>query len=594
MVFVEPYFLDGWLLTGYAMDDEVTRRTYLEALLATGVVAGTAGCSSSQNNSTTSTTDRTPTATPNQAPQILAHDATPQDTGTSLAVHLEGQDDHGLSLARIEYGSNAIEKSPNATGVTIDDEFTNVGTTELDEASGRITYLLRDTDGKETRATARPDETAPELLAFSATPTENAGELSLVLEGRDDVGLEAIQLRLGESPRLQKDASGRQEVSISQPINVPDDAAFQQHTVTASLEDWNGNTTETEAETYVRKYDVMEDTRLDVGAVYIPWAGDKFGKCLDAAHPSIGQYSYPTAPEVRSKHFDQMQGHGITNVLFNFNGTDDDRRSAKRYLESNLADQVRVRPKYSIKDYRWNPGEQGQSWKKWVVPRDMKFIQKQFLSHENAFTYNDRPVINIWNADYWGWESDYRERIKQEWGSFESFVTDLRSHLQVEGKDPFIIGGVSAGRGYWGFDESAPLLKEFDATTTWTNTWALAEEELDTNQANWSNLMPYIEANFKGHRKFTETHDMEFIPMVFPGFDDRLNTCWGQDRYIPRSQEQFKDLLELADEYRTTNMIDIATWNDWTEGTQIEPGSFRDTDYGTEYLKIVQEFQKPA
>jgi len=38
-------------------------------------------------------------------------------------------------------------------------------------------------------------------------------------------------------------------------------------------------------------------------------------------------------------------------------------------------------------------------------------------------------------------------------------------------------------------------------------------------------------------------------------------------------------------------MINIATWNDWGEGTQIEPGIHEGTDFGTEYLEKVVQFQ---
>jgi hypothetical protein len=83
-----------------------------------------------------------------------------------------------------------------------------------------------------------------------------------------------------------------------------------------------------------------------------------------------------------------------------------------------------------------------------------------------------------------------------------------------------------------------------------------------------------------------------FWPMVFPGFDDRHNEQWGQDRRIPRSTQYFRDLLQLAETYGD-GRINIYSFNEWTEGTQIEPGAFRGNDYGTDYLEIIEEFQTP-
>lgn len=576
------------------MGDEISRRTYLNSLVATSITASIAGCNSSQDNSNLDSTTRTPTATPNQAPQILAHNGTPQDNGTKLAVQLEGEDDQGLSLARIEYGGEAVEKTPDTPSVEIDDEFTDLGEIDLDATPGQVTFLLRDSTDREARAEVYPDETAPALQTFDVELTENAGEVAVRIDGRDDTGLKHAAVLLGEQVPLRENVAGQTEYNTDQRVTLPEDTRFKQSTVTASLADWNGNTTETEAETYIRKYDLMEETRLEIGAVYIPWAGDKFGKCIDQAEPAIGQYDDPISPGTTSKHIDQMQGHGITNVLFNFNGTQGDRRSTREFVKSDLSSKVGLRPFYTVKDYRWNPDDDSQDWKAEILPQDLGFLREHILSHENAFTHEGRPVLNIWNAAYIPWNDSYHTQIMEEWGSYAEFTADIRDHLRVDGKEPFIIGGVTGGGADDEFEQSKPqiprFLKELDGTTSWTasTVWE------DDNQATWEEVMQYVEKNYEGHRGFVDQHDMEFIPMVFPGFDDRMNTCWGQDRLTPRSQEHFAEVLQLADKYRTTDMVDIATWNDWTEGTQIEPGSFRDNDYETEYLKIIQEFQKPA
>ena len=64
------------------------------------------------------------------------------------------------------------------------------------------------------------------------------------------------------------------------------------------------------------------------------------------------------------------------------------------------------------------------------------------------------------------------------------------------------------------------------------------------------------------------------------------------ERYLPRDPDRFKQLLQLADEYRTTDRATVC-YNDWIEGHTIEPGTFTGTEYGTEYLEVVKEFQQP-
>lgn len=575
------------------MSHEVTRRTYLQTLLATGVVTSIAGCNSSQNTPNTETTN-TPTETPNQAPRILASDATPEDNGTTLAVSLEGEDDHELDLARIEYGERTIEENPEGASVELNEELTDLATTDLDTTPGQVTFLLRDTAGKETRASVYPDETAPELQTFAVEPTENAGEVAVRLEGRDETALRHAAMLIGEQAPLRKTVSGQAEYSTDQRVSAPEDAQFHQNTVTASLTDWNGNSTESEEETYIRKYDVMDDPRLNIGVNYLLWAGDKFGKCmpLAKAEPSIGHYDDPISPETTSKHIDQMQGHGITNVLINFNGTQGDRRSLKQFTDSQLATDIELRPIYAIKDYRWNPDRTDRNWKDNVVPSDMKFLRDHILSRDNVVTHDGRPVVNIWNAAMIPWDEDYHSGVMEEWGDYESFTEDIRSNLRVEGgEEPFLIGGITGGTAYSGVENSKPqipaFLRTLDATTSWT-AWGPRQD----SPAYWEDVLPWVKQNYEGHRTFTDKHDMEFVPMVFPGFNHEMNTCWGSGGVIPRGLNGFEKLLELADEYRTTEMVDVATWNDWTEGSQIEPGKYKGNEYGPEYLQSIKEYQR--
>lgn len=77
--------------------------------------------------------------------------------------------------------------------------------------------------------------------------------------------------------------------------------------------------------------------------------------------------------------------------------------------------------------------------------------------------------------------------------------------------------------------------------------------------------------------------------MAFPGFNER--GCRESNRRIPRSPEFFESVLELSDEYRTTELINIVPYNNWKEATTIEPGTFRGENYGTAYLEKVAEFQ---
>lgn len=82
---------------------------------------------------------------------------------------------------------------------------------------------------------------------------------------------------------------------------------------------------------------------------------------------------------------------------------------------------------------------------------------------------------------------------------------------------------------------------------------------------------------------FTNLH----MTCVFPGFDD--HGCWGWGdgpRLVPREDGKlYRWLWERVVEEEVP-VVQIATWNDWFEGTIIEPGA----EFGTQYLEITREF----
>jgi hypothetical protein len=57
---------------------------------------------------------------------------------------------------------------------------------------------------------------------------------------------------------------------------------------------------------------------------------------------------------------------------------------------------------------------------------------------------------------------------------------------------------------------------------------------------------------------------------VWPGFDDLL-APWGQDRFMARAEDPWTETWALATEYEAEVVL-IATWNDFEEGTDIEYG----------------------
>jgi hypothetical protein len=76
---------------------------------------------------------------------------------------------------------------------------------------------------------------------------------------------------------------------------------------------------------------------------------------------------------------------------------------------------------------------------------------------------------------------------------------------------------------------------------------------------------------------------------VWPGFDDRKNTSWGDKRLIDRQNGAIYDstwsYIHLYNSPLPLKFVVIETWNDWNEGTEIEPS----VEDGFKYLDLTAE-----
>lgn len=320
--------------------------------------------------------------------------------------------------------------------------------------------------------------------------------------------------------------------------------------------------------------ETRSDGALDAGIVYIPFIGDKFGRCTTGCHPSVGHYADPVPSEIVSKQANWISNAGISRVMFNFGEEKKDYERLRTFLSADIRE-LSVEPFYVISQAMSRDRD---------IERDFAFLRENLLSTDQCGRIDGRPVVTFWNVDFlvWGKNEESAEALElvEEYGGPEGFVAYLRKQLTVNGQEPFLVGDFF-DHAVGGFPARyAELNRQFDGATNWINAFG---------ESNWEGVRNHVEQNFEATRAFCDKHDMEYYPMVYPGFDDRHNSCWGEDRYIPRAPAHLRDLLTLGRAHGT-GRVNIATFNDWTEGHQIEPGTFRGTNYGQSYLDTMAQF----
>ena len=295
--------------------------------------------------------------------------------------------------------------------------------------------------------------------------------------------------------------------------------------------------------------------------------------------------------EALNKHGDQMTGFGISRLSYSLYA-ENMRDGAYPFLdtvEKTLLTHVPIEVLYGPPTARLRGDRSIEEH----LEDTITAITEEFFPRDNYVQRDGRPVVQFWDMPWvtWGGTDDsqaFIDFIEDRWDNYGGFVEYLREELTID-SEPFLIGDFRGlGRAY-NRDEGVveaqlDMAREFDALTNW-----VGPVEAGTTIEQDEHLA-YFEENFEGYAKLANDFDIDFIPMTIPGFDDRANDCWGADRHVPRNLAYFEEVMELADRTRTLDRITIATYNDFGEGTQIEPGTFNGSEYGVAYLEIIKEF----
>ena len=175
--------------------------------------------------------------------------------------------------------------------------------------------------------------------------------------------------------------------------------------------------------------------------------------------------------------------------------------------------------------------------------------------NDNYYTEEDRPVVFIFRKcpDQW-YSADEWEIVKNRLSSYRSkfYFNDCYDNTMVT---------VADGYYFWvgGFDSS-----------------------------NNSNTLDYCKKELQTYNKrLKEINAKAYVPSVVPGFDDSKVWGWGDGaRIAPRYEGKRYELMWNQAIESGEKLIQIVTWNDWNEGSYVEPC----TAYGYEYLNMTKQF----
>lgn len=215
---------------------------------------------------------------------------------------------------------------------------------------------------------------------------------------------------------------------------------------------------------------------------------------------------------------------------------------------------------------------------------DLVYLARQYFGNASYFKIDGRPVLKFYLA-------------RRFFGEFPSALDEARRQIRVLGWDPYLVGDSL----FYGANDLY-IVSRFDAATSYnldnddlrrtgiTTTGTLADS---IRPFYWNFLYQLRDIPAPGHGK-----PVDLQPGVIPQFDARVARRTSIALLAQNKDEvvkMFRVAKEIVDAKTSgPRVVWITSWNEWHEGTAIEPTvisgpKYPGGNYGYDFLEAVSE-----
>jgi hypothetical protein len=320
---------------------------------------------------------------------------------------------------------------------------------------------------------------------------------------------------------------------------------------------------------------------LTVAAYYYPWfapdharwdEGYVRGQLAPPEPPLLGEYD-SRDPAVIARHFAWAHDYGIGVFLCSWDGPGG-------YSDGTIRDWLLPSPdrgatqigllyeslgRFPIgQDDRIHLDAAGEQ----TMVDDFDYIARTYFGTPGVYEIGGRPVIVI-----------YASRIYR--GAFADAIYRIRTHLEaVYGVNPYLVGDEVD----WDNPPDPSRIGLFDAITGYT-LYSRTQPSSLTGAA----FLQRVSQRVEQFRRVALREGVAFVPGALPGYDDRGERLAEDHHVLPRevgSASLLQETLALAGPLVDPHLglLDVTSFNEWNEDTQLEPTAPADPATGPEAL----------
>lgn len=274
-------------------------------------------------------------------------------------------------------------------------------------------------------------------------------------------------------------------------------------------------------------------------------------------YPALGNYS-SNDPAVIKKHMKMIRESGVGVVVLSWLGKDSfvDQSIAK-YLD--IADQFNLKVAFHIEPFYKNITE---------LREQLSYLVKTYSQHHAFYKKDGKPLYYVYDS-YKISPSEWSELLSENGRKTvrKTELDGLYIGLWIE-KEHSIFFEKSGFDGFYTYFASEGFV--FGSTTS-----------------NWGYLSQYA-----------KDRNLIFIPCVGPGYSDTRIRPWNEANFKSRENGKYYERMFDAATKVNPDFMGITSFNEWHEGTQIEPaipkksGNFKYEDYGKDSRFYIKETKR--
>jgi Glycosyl hydrolase family 99 len=207
--------------------------------------------------------------------------------------------------------------------------------------------------------------------------------------------------------------------------------------------------------------------------------------------------------------------------------------------------------------------------------KDMKYMKSEYFSHPSYLRVNSRPVVVLYVTRRWlGFKSSMLDRVKNEVGEDIFFIAN----------EPYFGNQQWLDQANNGIKDGKPVFESYTTYNMFENN--KVREGETAKDFMFREGLPIFERWSK---------ETIFFPNVLPMYHD-----FRGHKVLPGNASELIDQLEAFSclprpswyDGRLPDMIFITTWNEWWEGSQVEPDIAG--AYGFTFIDALKEFKDTA